>query len=69
MSDLPNKLRQHGANRRQLGGHPCGYQYFFDAADEIENLRKTVDNLKYHNRGLQAELNKVKAATICLEEK
>ena len=54
MSDLPKKLRHFAAMRKQLGGHPVGYEYFIEAAEEIEQLRKTVKNLQFHNRGLQA---------------
>ena len=53
MSDLPKKLRHFAAMRKQLGGHPVGYEYFIEAAEEIEQLRKTVKNLQFHNRGLQ----------------
>ena len=58
MSDLPEKLRRFAAMRKQLGGHPVGYEYFIEAAEEIEQLRKTVKNLQFHNRGLQTALLK-----------
>ena len=57
MSGIPEKLRKFGEVRKALGGHPEGYQFLFDAADEIERLRGAVVNLQFHNRGLQAELN------------
>lgn len=40
MSGIPEKLRKFGEVRKALGGHPEGYQFLFDAADEIERLRE-----------------------------
>ena len=60
MTSLPDQLRKFGNTRKQLGGHPDGYKLFFDAADEIEQLRDTVDNLQFHNRGLQDEMERLK---------
>lgn len=60
MSDLPKKLRKSGEMRKKLGGHPCGYEFLFEAADEIEQLRQTVENLQFHNRGLRVELERNK---------
>ena len=47
MNDLPEKLRHFAAMRKQLGGHPVGYEYFQQAADKIESMEHQIAMLEH----------------------
>jgi hypothetical protein len=47
MNNLPEKLRHFAAMRKQLGGHPVGYEYFQQAADKIESMEHQIAMLEH----------------------
>jgi hypothetical protein len=54
MNDLPEKLRHFAAMRKKLGFYPVGYEYFEQAANNLESMERQIKKLEQRN----SELNK-----------